>query len=194
MEKQKLRKQVIQQLHQLTPSDHERKSASIVEKVLASDEFKYAETIGITLSRFPEVDTHHLIEVAWQAGKRIAIPRCIDSTREMDFRLIDSFDQTEVVYMDLKEPKIELTESVKPEEIDLQIVPGVVYSETGYRIGFGGGYYDRYLINFPFETISLAFDCQIRDNIDIEEHDIPVSYIYTDEHIIDCQKAREKNE
>ncbi|ARK20093.1 5-formyltetrahydrofolate cyclo-ligase [Sporosarcina sp. P26b] len=194
MEKQKLRKQVIQQLHQLTPSDHERKSASIVEKVLASDEFKYAETIGITLSRFPEVDTHHLIEIAWQAGKRIAIPRCIASTREMDFRLIDSFDQTEVVYMDLKEPKIELTESVKPEEIDLQIVPGVVYSETGYRIGFGGGYYDRYLINFPFETISLAFDCQIRDNIDIEAHDIPVSYIYTEEHIIDCQKAREKNE
>jgi len=194
VEKQKLRKQVIQQLHQLTPSDHERKSASIVEKVLASDEFKYAETIGITLSRFPEVDTHHLIEIAWQAGKRIAIPRCIASTREMDFRLIDSFDQTEVVYMDLKEPKIELTESVKPEEIDLQIVPGVVYSETGYRIGFGGGYYDRYLINFPFETISLAFDCQIRDNIDIEAHDIPVSYIYTEEHIIDCQKAREKNE
>ncbi|PIC73234.1 5-formyltetrahydrofolate cyclo-ligase [Sporosarcina sp. P17b] len=194
MEKQKLRKQVIQQLHQLTPSDHERKSASIVEKVLASDEFKYAETIGITLSRFPEVDTHHLIEIAWQAGKRIAIPRCIASTREMDFRLIDSFDQTEVVYMDLKEPKNELTESVKQEEIDLQIVPGVVYSETGYRIGFGGGYYDRYLINFPFETISLAFDCQIRDNIDIEAHDIPVSYIYTEEHIIDCQKAREKNE
>ncbi|ARJ37418.1 5-formyltetrahydrofolate cyclo-ligase [Sporosarcina sp. P21c] len=194
MEKQHLRKQVIQQLHQLTPSDHERKSAIIVEKVLASDEFKYAKTIGITLSRFPEVDTHRLIEIAWQSGKRVAIPRCISSTREMDFRLIDSFDQTEVVYMDLKEPKIEVTESINPQEIDLQIVPGVVYSETGYRIGFGGGYYDRYLINFPFETISLAFDCQIRHNIAREPHDIPVSYIYTDEHIIDCQKAREANE
>ncbi|ARF15846.1 5-formyltetrahydrofolate cyclo-ligase [Sporosarcina ureae] len=194
MEKQHLRKQVIQKLHQLTPSDHERKSAIITEKVLASDEFKYATTIGITLSRFPEVDTHRLIETAWQAGKRVAIPRCISSTREMDFRLIDSFDQTEVVYMDLKEPKIDLTDSVRPEEIDLQIVPGVVYSETGYRIGFGGGYYDRYLINFPFETISLAFDCQIRHNIMREPHDVPVSYIYTDEHIIDCQKVRETNE
>ncbi|PID00425.1 5-formyltetrahydrofolate cyclo-ligase [Sporosarcina sp. P29] len=194
MEKQHLRKQVIQQLHQLTPSDHERKSSIITDKVLASDEFKYAETIGITLSRFPEVNTHRLIETAWQVGKRIAIPRCISSTREMDFRLIDSFDQTEVVYMDLKEPKIDLTEPVRPEEIDLQIVPGVVYSETGYRIGFGGGYYDRYLINFPFETFSLAFDCQISHNIVREPHDVPVSYIYTDEHIIDCQKAREANE
>ncbi len=194
MEKQLLRKQVIQQLHQLSPSDHEQKSASIIEKVLASDEFKNAHTIGITLSRFPEVDTHRLIDIAWQAGKRIAIPRCIASTREMDFRLIDSFDQTEVVYMDLKEPKIDETTSVDPEDIDLQIVPGVVYSETGYRIGFGGGYYDRYLKNFPFQTISLAFYCQISDNIDKEPHDIPVSYIYTDQYIIDCQKAREMNE
>ena len=194
MEKQQLRKQVIQQLHQLSPSDHERKSAEITEKVRASDEFKNARTIGITLARFPEVDTHLLIESAWQAGKRIAIPRCIAATREMDFRLIDSFDQTEVVYMDLKEPKIESTTSVAPEEIDLQIVPGVVYSKSGYRIGFGGGYYDRYLINFPFETISLAFDCQMRDNIDREPHDIPVSYIYTEEHIVDCQKAREASE
>lgn len=194
MEKQLLRKQVLQQLHQLSPSDHERKSATIVEKVLASDEFKNAHTIGITLSRFPEVDTHRLIEIAWQVGKRIAIPRCISSTRAMDFRLIDSFDQTEVVYMDLKEPKIDQTTPVNPEDIDLQIVPGVVYSETGYRIGFGGGYYDRYLKNFPFQTISLAFHCQISDNIDKEPHDIPVSYIYTDQHIIDCQKAREVNE
>ncbi|ARD46798.1 5-formyltetrahydrofolate cyclo-ligase [Sporosarcina sp. P37] len=194
MEKQLFRKQVLQQLHQLSPSDHERKSAAITDKVLASDEFKYAQTIGITLSRFPEVDTHRLIEIAWQAGKRIAIPRCISSTREMDFRLIDSFDQTEIVYMDLKEPKIDMTRPVKPEEIDLQIVPGVVYSKAGYRIGFGGGYYDRYLVNFPYETISLAFHCQIRDNIKVEPHDVPVSYIYTDEHIIDCQKVREADE
>lgn len=194
MEKQLHRKHVLQQLHQLTPSDHERKSASIMDKVLASDEFKNAHTIGVTLSRFPEVETHRLIENAWQAGKRVAIPRCISSTREMDFRLIDSFDQTEIVYMDLKEPKVDQTISVKPEDIDLQIVPGVVYSETGYRIGFGGGYYDRYLKNFPFQTISLAFDCQISDNIDKEPHDIPVSYIYTEQHIIDCRKAREMNE
>lgn len=194
MEKQKLREQVLKQLHQLSPSDHEQKSALIQKRVLASDEFKYAKTIGITLSRFPEVATHHLIEFAWQCGKRIAIPKCISSTREMDFRLIDSFDQTEVVYMDLKEPCVDLTESVPPEEIDLQIVPGVVYSPEGYRIGFGGGYYDRYLAGYPFQTISLAFERQILDNVIREPHDFPVSYLYTEVRIIDCQKAREMNE
>ncbi|WP_301107394.1 5-formyltetrahydrofolate cyclo-ligase [Sporosarcina sp.] len=194
MDKQYLRKQVLQQLHQLSPSEHEQRSALIRERVLASDEFKHAQTIGITLSRFPEVATHRLIQIAWQSGKRIAVPKCSASSRKMDFRLIDSFDQTETVYMDLKEPKVDQTESVKPEEIDLQIVPGVVYSPKGYRIGFGGGYYDRYLLNYPFETISLAFERQLMDNVKMESHDIPVSYLFTEERIIDCQKARETNE
>lgn len=194
MEKKRLRNQVLQQLHQLTPSDHERKSALVHEKVLASDEFKYAKTIGITSSRFPEVATHHLIESAWQAGKRVAIPRCLAETRAMDFRLLESFDQIECVYMDLKEPRIDCTTSVTPEEIDLQIVPGVVYSEEGYRIGFGGGYYDRYLVNYSFETIALAFEQQLVEIIHRESHDLPVSYIFTETRRIDCQKAREKNE
>ncbi|PIC65390.1 5-formyltetrahydrofolate cyclo-ligase [Sporosarcina sp. P13] len=194
MEKQHHRNQVLKQLHRLTPSDHEQKSALIHEKVLASDEFKNARTIGITLSRFPEVATHHLIEIAWQAGKRVAIPKCIAATKEMDFRLIDSFEQTETVYMDLLEPRIDSTKSVTPEEIDLQIVPGVVYSEEGYRIGFGGGYYDRYLADYSSQTVSLAFERQITDTIDRESHDLPVSYIFTEERIIDCQKVREKNE
>ncbi|WP_153732952.1 5-formyltetrahydrofolate cyclo-ligase [Sporosarcina obsidiansis] len=194
MDKQILRKQVLEQLHQLSPSDHEQKSALIQKQVLASDEFKHADTIGITLSRFPEVATHRLIEIAWQTGKRIAIPRCIPSSRQMDFRLIESFDQTETVYLDLREPRIDLTTSVAAEDIDLQIVPGVVYSEEGYRIGFGGGYYDRYLSNYPHQTISLAFEQQIQTAMERESHDIPVSYLYTEERIIDCQKARELNE
>lgn len=194
MEKKILRNQVLQQLHQLSPSDHERLSAAIHRKVLASDEFKHAKTIGITLSRFPEVDTHRLIESAWQAGKRIAIPKCISTTRQMDFRLIESFVQTETVYMNLREPRVELTEAVTPQEIDLQIVPGVVYSLDGYRIGFGGGYYDRYLENYPNEAISLAFELQLHHTINRESHDLSVSAIYTEDRKIDCRKARETDE
>ena len=60
----------------------------ITERLLASDEFQNAKTIGITISRYPEVDTRPLIEAAWEMGKRIAVPKCIHATREMDFRLI----------------------------------------------------------------------------------------------------------
>ena len=68
-----------------------------------------------------------IIEAAWKIGKRIAVPKCIHATREMDFRLITSFNNLETVYMDLLEPIVDETESVRKNEIDLQIVPGVYF-------------------------------------------------------------------
>ena len=109
---------------------------------------KIAANIGVTISRFPEVDTQPIIEAAWKWENKIAVPKCIRETKEMDFRLLTSFDELETVYMDLLEPIVEQTESMGKEEIDLQIVPGVVFSNEGYRIGFGGGYYDRYLKDY----------------------------------------------
>ena len=76
------------------------------------------------------------------------------------FDLLLSYDNLETVYMDLLEPIIEETVSVAKNEIDLQIVPGVVFSDEGYRIGFGGGYYDRYIMDYKGATLSLAFECQ----------------------------------
>ena len=76
-------------------------------------------------------------------GKQIAVPKCIRATREMDFRLITSFGNLETVYMDLLNQLFRKQKSITKEEIDLQIVPGVVFSNDGYRIGFGGGYYDQ---------------------------------------------------
>ena len=117
------------------------------------------DTIGITISRFPKWIHGRLSKRLGQAGKRIAVPKCIHATREMDFRLITSYDNLETVYMDLLEPIVDETISVEKDEIDLQIVPGVVFSDEGYRIGFGGGYYDRYLTDYKGIRLSLAFEC-----------------------------------
>ena len=84
------------------------------------------------------------------------------------------------------EPIVEETTSIKKEVIDLQIVPGVVFSNEGYRIGFGGGYYDRYLTDYNGYTLSLAFECQTGYVIPIETHDIPVRKIYTEKREILC--------
>ena len=154
--------------------------------MLATDEFRSAHTIGITISRYPEVDTLPLIEAAWKAGKRIAVPKCINATREMDFRLITTFDSLETVYIDLLEPIIDQTTHVPKDEIDLQIVPGVVFSDEGYRIGFGGGYYDRYMSKYKGEALSLAFLCQTSHVVPVEPHDVPVSKIITEERVIIC--------
>lgn len=188
MDKDFFRNQVLDTLNSMERAQHEKWSTCIAERVVASEEFRSAETIGITLSRFPEIETRNIIESAWQAGKRVAVPKCIHSTREMDFRLIQTYEQLETVYSDLLEPIVGETAAIKKESIDLQIVPGVVFSNEGYRIGFGGGYYDRYLRDYKGDTLSLAFECQTGYEVPIEIHDIPVRKIYTEQREILCVK------
>ena len=135
------------------------------------------------------MDTRPIIEAAWKLGKKIAVPKCENQTREMDFRLINSYDNLEKVYFDLQEPIIKETVSIKKDDIDLQIVPGVVYASNGYRIGFGGGYYDRYLIDYKGDMVSLAFEKQTGQAVPFEAHDIPVQKIFTENGIIICAKG-----
>ena len=71
-------------------TQHQNGSVSIAERVVSSEEFRNAETIGITISRFPEIETRPIIESAWRAGKRVVVPKCIHATREMDFRSIQN--------------------------------------------------------------------------------------------------------
>lgn len=89
----------------------------------------------------------------------------------MIFRQITNFDQLETVYMSLREPIPALTVETEANEIDLLFVPGVAYTRRGERIGYGGGYYDRYLLQYEGKTLSLAFDFQIVSYIPIESFD-----------------------
>ncbi|MCG7345134.1 5-formyltetrahydrofolate cyclo-ligase [Sporosarcina sp. ACRSL] len=191
MSKLSMRKQMIKAMKDMNRSEHASKSANILELLHTCEEYTSASTIGVTISRFPEVETNLLIESAWRAGKQVAVPKCIPATREMDFRIITSFDDLETVYMDLEEPIVERTVSIDKGQIDLQIVPGVVYSKEGFRIGFGGGYYDRYLTGYEGDLVSLAFDIQISQAVPTEEHDIPVNKIITENRVLHCREMRD---
>lgn len=184
MDKVTQRKKVLNVLHQMTEEQYRRKSANAISRLMEDPAFLAAETIGMTISAFPEVDTFDLMEKCWAAGKKVAAPKCHPANRSMDFRLIENLDQLEVVYMKLQEPIVSKTAYVKPGDLDLLIVPGVVFSKKGFRIGFGGGYYDRFLVNYSGATRSLAFDCQIAESIPVEEHDLPVQGIYTESGFI----------
>lgn len=185
-----LRKKMIAQLKTITQEEHHERSNEIKERLMNIDEFKKASVIGITISRNPEVNTWPIIEAAWTLGKRVAVPKCDSKNRSMDFRLITSFEQLETVYMNLLEPIITETESVLKEHVDLQIVPGVVFSIAGYRIGFGGGFYDRYLESYEGRKISLAFGIQTAQNIPIGKYDLPVDKILTEKETINCKEIR----
>lgn len=178
--KRMMRERTLRALRRMDERTYIERSDAIIENVVASSLLRGVDSVGLTIGRFPEVETKRWIERLWQEGMTVAVPKCETSDRSMDFRVIESWDDVEVVYLDLEEPIVERTVSIEKEAIDVLIVPGVVYDEQGYRIGFGGGYYDRYLTDFSNETISLAFEEQIVDEVPKEQHDVPVDWIVSD--------------
>ncbi|HDX9611468.1 TPA: 5-formyltetrahydrofolate cyclo-ligase [Bacillus toyonensis] len=179
-EKIRLRKQIIEHMNSLSEEQYATLSEQIAVSLYAQKEWIEAETIGITLSMENEVNTYPIIEKAWEEGKKVVVPKCNKGTRTMSFRKISNFDQLETVYMNLREPIPSLTEEVNADEIDLQIVPGVVYTQRGERIGYGGGYYDRYLVHYKGKTLSLAYGFQMVKQIPVEPFDKNVEKIITE--------------
>ena len=179
-EKVRLRKQIIEHMNSLSEEQYTTLSEQIAFSLYAQKEWVEAKTIGITLSMENEVNTYPIIEKAWEEGKKVVVPKCNKETRTMSFRQISNFDQLETVYMSLREPIPALTEEVNADEIDLQIVPGVAYTERGERIGYGGGYYDRYLMHYKGKTLSLAYSFQMVEHIPVEPFDKNVEKIITE--------------
>ncbi|MED0947971.1 5-formyltetrahydrofolate cyclo-ligase [Bacillus mobilis] len=179
-EKLRLRKQIIEHMNSLSEERYTTLSEQIAFSLYAQKEWAEAKIIGITLSMENEVNTYPIIEKAWEEGKKVVVPKCNKETRTMSFRQISNFDQLETVYMNLREPIPALTEEVGADDIDLQIVPGVVYTGRGERIGYGGGYYDRYLVHYKGKTLSLAYSFQMVEHIPVEPFDKNVEKIITE--------------
>jgi 5-formyltetrahydrofolate cyclo-ligase len=183
-EKKRLRKEILQRMNALSEEQYTTLSAKIVDSLYKQREWIEAKTIGITLSMEREVNTYAIIEKAWEEGKAIVVPKCNRETRTMTFRQITNFEQLETVYMNLREPDPSITEEVSAEEIDLLLVPGVAFTRKGERVGYGGGYYDRYLVNYKEKALSLVFDFQIVSHIPVEPFDKTVQKIITEKETI----------
>lgn len=182
--KKDLRKSIKAKLSELSLPQYEDLSYKVAQQLFQTDDWNEASTVAVTVSKAPEVDTFQIIRKGWEQGKRMVVPKCEPKSRRMDFRELKRFSELESVYYGLFEPIVSETNSVSPDEIDLVVVPGLAFSKSGYRLGFGGGYYDRFLANYQGNTVSLAFKNQIVSEIPIESHDIPVGKLITSEGVI----------
>lgn len=180
LDKNNFRTLIKKKLAEMDEATYLKYSAAIHKQLFTLKIWEEAHTIAVTISNEREVNTTAIIEKAWKAKKRIVVPKCDPSTKTMEFREITSFDQLERVFFGLLEPKVQETEKVSPNEIDLMIVPGICYDRRGFRIGYGGGYFDRYLTQYHNNTLSIAFSCQIVESVPSERHDIPVTTIITE--------------
>ncbi|HLR71493.1 MAG TPA: 5-formyltetrahydrofolate cyclo-ligase [Pseudogracilibacillus sp.] len=175
-----LRKITLEKLADLTHDDKKVIETQLKEHLLKSACWKNAKTIGITCATELEWNTIPIIQHAWKEGKTVAVPKTNSSQSTMEFYQIDYLSQLRKGYGDILEPITDNKQLIKKQEIDLLIVPGVIFDEYGYRIGFGGGYYDRYLVDFKHETVSLLSTFQLVRSLPIEKHDIHVQYLITE--------------
>lgn len=177
-------------LRHIPISEKESSMKSIENNIQLSDWWQNADTVALTMPRKIELNVERLIKLAWKEHKTVVLPKCFpDEDHRMEFFIYTNKHELENVYLDLYEPKNDPNKLVSKEDIDLIIVPGLLFDKRGFRIGFGGGYYDRYLQDYSNKTASVAMEAQLIPYIPYEEHDIPVNYIVTENGIIESMKT-----
>ena len=175
--KSELRKQVLHEMKAIPREQKQFIDQALTERLLQHPFYQEAKVIASYLSFPHEFQTQELIDQALRDGKKVLIPKTYPKGR-MDF-VVYNPQQLAKTSFGLLEPQGDL-EVVDASQIDLIHVPGLAFTREGYRIGYGGGYYDRYLELFTGHTLSTIYPCQIQDFIP-ENHDIPVQEVLIDE-------------
>lgn len=175
--KAELRKQVLQEMKAIPREQKQAMDQALTDQFLKHPFYQEAKVIATYLSFPHEFQTQGLIEQVLKDGKKVLIPKTYPKGR-MDFVVYDP-QQLVKTSFGLLEPQGDL-EVVDASQIDLIHVPGLAFTTEGYRIGYGGGYYDRYLEYFSGHTLSTVYHYQVQDFIP-EKHDIPVEEVLIDE-------------
>ncbi len=184
--KQSIRKQILGIRNIMPREDIVALSAVICARIMAGPEYRSCATLMTYLSIGSEVVTDDLICRAWEEGKRVVAPVCRPQERRLIISPITCFADVEPGHFGIREPKQSLLAPVAADDIDLVLVPAVAYDRRGYRIGYGGGYYDRFFSGLHHHPVKLglAFACQMVPTIPADSHDIPVDIIVTEEETI----------
>lgn len=189
MSKENVRKEILVVRKVLSTEELIEKSKSVTERFLSTDLYKNANTIMAYIDFRNEVQTEKIIKTAIADGKRIVIPISIVETRQLVLSEIINYDsELEAGAYGILEPKEEYLREVKPEIVDLVLIPGVAFDERGYRVGYGAGYYDRFLerVRTDASKIALAFELQMVDYAHEDSHDVPVDIIITEDRVLKC--------
>lgn len=180
--KNELRKQ-IKQLRKAIENKSD-KDAKIASNLIKLDDFKNAGTIICYASYKDEIETSEIINYCFENGKRVAMPYCTDTDGNMDFYYINSLDDLIIGSFNIREPNMQKCEKMTDFKNTLCILPGLCFDKNGNRLGYGKGYYDRFLEKHTFKTVGLCYNTFVLDSVPIDVHDKPVNYVITETNVI----------
>ncbi|WP_195940785.1 5-formyltetrahydrofolate cyclo-ligase [Romboutsia sp. 1001713B170131_170501_G6] len=185
--KKEFRKKVISDRNNQSYESLCKNSSIITQKVLALDCIKTAKNIMLYLDFNNEVKTDELIIKLLSLGKTVSSPITIKEEKKLiPSQIIDLKDGVKIGAYGIREPKPECSPEVEVKDIDVVIVPAVAYDKDCYRLGYGGGFYDRFIERLREDaiTVGIAFDLQIFDSVPKEDHDAQLDYIITESQIL----------
>lgn len=168
--KNEIRKYILHKMKTFNKAEKRKADTWLRNQFFATEEYKEANAIALVLSFNHEVDTFSIIEQALMDHKRIFVPKMDCLNHQMTFKEIFNLKDIDV---DKKGIYYPTSKGETTNNLDLIVVPGVGFQDDGYRIGYGGGYYDRFLANYQTKTISLLYDFQIT-SFEPESFDQPV--------------------
>ncbi len=182
--KQELRSRYKRVREAFTPEKKASLDAQLAERFFSLPEYKEAKVIFAFVSKGIEVETGKIISGALADGKSVAVPLCDMENTEIDFYYINSRDDLTDGVFGLLEPDVSKCAKAKPDDADICIVPGLVFDREGYRLGFGKGFYDRFLGDFCGLTVALCYCACISDELPRGYYDRPVSLVVTEKYTI----------
>ncbi|MDD3818550.1 MAG: 5-formyltetrahydrofolate cyclo-ligase [Actinomycetota bacterium] len=182
--KKSIREKVQRERNNLPVSYREKSSKTIAKKFLNCSFYTSSGNILIYYPFRNEVETTLIIESALKDNKNIILPRVCNKELEL-YYVTDPEKQLEVGAYGIMEPISSMCKPAKISDIEIAIVPGVSFDKKFYRLGYGGGYYDRFLSSIPekVKKIALCFDIQVVDSLPASSHDIKVDMIITESKI-----------
>ena len=182
MKKTELRNIILEKRKNMSEEDIEKYSKLISKSFLESDFYKENDVIYAYVNYSQEVITDYILKQAWLDGKKVAAPKVFGDN--MAFCYINSFSDLAPGYKEILEP---ICNEIAYEEKGCMLLPGLAFDKACNRIGYGKGFYDKFLSRNnckDFLKVALCFDFQLVDNIDVEEHDEKVDAIITEKRIV----------
>ena len=176
-QKKEIRQEVKRRRAEALPETLHENSLKIKKTFVELEAYKNTALLLAYVDAKREVETRLLMEQAWKDGKKVAAPR-VDGDGIMHYYYIEGMDDLESGSFGIMEPKKSCP--LCKEEEGLMLMPGVAFDEHCHRVGYGGGYYDRYLEHFTGHTLSAVYSSQVQDFIP-ENHDISVQEVLIDE-------------
>ncbi len=184
IQKNLIRENLKQLRNCLTIAEKQRLDTKIANRFLNLWQYRESGLILAYVSNSIEVDTKFIIEQALIQGKRVAVPKCVVGTRKLEYYLIDSLEALEKGSFGILEPCESKCEKLLNYSGGLVIVPALSFDKNGFRLGFGKGYYDRFLSNSELKTVGICYDCCLMDDLPKGKYDRNVNMVITESKIL----------